>query len=325
MYRDVLVPLDGSTFSERALCYALPIARAARARVHLLLVHEPIARYAVEIAPTRMIDRWEDQQREREVRYVERRAMALRSAGVAAVAEIREGDAADELSRRAQTGVDLVVMSTHGRGGLERVWAGSVADHVMRHVRLPVLLVPPTLADRSAPPNALPLGVAEPPEIRPSHVVAATDGSPAAAEAVTHAVRLARLFGARVTLIRTVAPPRGPASPFIPHAAGLNEEVMERREAEAREFLDALAAAVTEPDTPVAVHVVRASHASRGILAACAEVGGDLLALGTHRRSRFVRAALGSVADGVVRGSPVPVLVAHLPEHSGGRAGDVAV
>jgi nucleotide-binding universal stress UspA family protein len=305
MYRDVLVPLDGSTFSERALSCALPIARLSAGTIRLLLVHEPIARYAVEIAPTRLIDRWEDRQRDREARYVEQRAMALRSAEVTVVAELQEGDAADEIARRAGAGVDLLVMSTHGRGGVDRIWAGSVADDVMRHVRLPLILVPPTGSDPS-PPS---VGSGAPVEIAPTHIVAATDGSPAAAGAVEHAARLARLFNARLTVVRAVTPPKAPGSPYVPHTASLNQEVMERREAAAREFLEGVTATI---DLPVSGRVVRASHAARGILAVSKDLGADLVAVGTHRRSRFARAALGSVADEVVRASTVPVLVAHL-------------
>jgi nucleotide-binding universal stress UspA family protein len=309
MYHHVLVPLDGSTFSERALSYAVPIARLSGATVHLLLVHEPIARYAVEIAPTRLIDRWEDRQREREARYVEQRALALRATGVAAEAEVHEGEAADEVARRAGAGVDLLVMSTHGRGGLERIWAGSVADDVMRHVRIPLLLVPPLAVDAAA--ETAPSGPSALAEVAPTHIVAATDGSPAAGAAVAHATRLARLFGARLTLVRAVTPPRAPASPYAPHAATLNQETMDRREADAQEFIEGVTATI---DIPVAGRVVRASHAARGILSLATELGADLVAVGTHRRSRFVRAALGSVADEVVRASPVPVLVAHLAE-----------
>jgi nucleotide-binding universal stress UspA family protein len=314
MYRDVLVPLDGSTFSERALSYALPLARLCGATVHLLLVHEPIARYAVEIAPTRLIDRWEDQQREREGRYLERTAIALRSAGVAAVAEVQEGDAAHELRRRAAVGVDLLIMSTHGRGGVERIWAGSVADDVMRHVRVPLLLVPPTLSGPVGTASALGTNGARWEEESPGHIVAATDGSPAAAEAVAQAVRLARLCEARLTLVRVVASPRAPSSTYVPHAASQNEQLLERREAEAEAFLADLASTI---EVQAARRVVRASHAARGILAAAQELQADIVAVGTHRRSRFARAALGSVADGVLRASSIPVLVAHLPEAHG--------
>jgi nucleotide-binding universal stress UspA family protein len=187
MYGDVLVPLDGSILSERALAYAVPIARHARATLHLFLVHEPIARYAVEIAPSRLIDRWETQQREREKRYVDRRAAVLRAEGMRAVGEVRDGSPAVELARRASSGVDLVVMSTSGRGGAGRGRVGDVAGRLIRQSAAPVLLIRPA----AGPP---PGGV-------PDHIVAATDGSVVGAAAVSEGTRLARAVGARFTII----------------------------------------------------------------------------------------------------------------------------
>jgi nucleotide-binding universal stress UspA family protein len=194
MYRDVLVPLDGSTHSERALAHAVPIARRVGAVLHLFLVHEPIARYAVEIAPNRMIDRWESQQRDREARYLERRAATLRAEGVAAVAEVREGDPALEVERRAAADVDLVIMSTCGRGGAGSDGPGSVAGRLIRRSPVPVLLARPCAGP--------------PPDGVPGHVVAATDGSAAGAAAVAEGTRFARVFSARLTLIDT-PPGRG--------------------------------------------------------------------------------------------------------------------
>jgi nucleotide-binding universal stress UspA family protein len=194
MYRDVLVPLDGSTHSERALAHAVPIARRVGAVLHLFLVHEPIARYAVEIAPNRLIDRWESQQRDREARYLERRAATLRAEGVGAVAEVREGDPSLEVERRAAADVDLVVMSTCGRGGAGSDGPGRVAGRLIRRSPVPILLARPCAGP--------------PPDGVPGHVVAATDGSAAGAAAVAEATRFARVFSARLTLIDT-PPGRG--------------------------------------------------------------------------------------------------------------------
>jgi nucleotide-binding universal stress UspA family protein len=242
MYRDVLVPLDGSTLAERALAHAVPLARRAGAVLHLFLVHEPIARYAVEIAPNRLIDRWESLQRDREARYIERRAATLRAEGLGAVSELREGDATIEIARRAASGVDLVVMSTRGRGGAGPGVPGSVTGRLIRQSPVPMLLVRPS----AGPPVE---GV-------PGHVVAATDGSPAGAAAVAEATRFARVFSARLTLI-DVPPGRG----------------------------------------------------GEGVLRAAEEAEANLLVVGTHRRGRLKRVVLGSVVDGLVRASRIPVLV----------------
>nr|NIU76715.1 universal stress protein [Gammaproteobacteria bacterium] len=206
-----------------------------------------------------------------------------------------------ELIDRARSDMDLAVLATHGRGGLERAWLGSVADAVVRHVRLPVLLVRPEDDRREA-------GEAE--EIVPRHILAATGGSAAGDASVREAARLARLMDARLTLLRVVSFPAGLASPYIPHAAEMDREVAESREEEARQALATLAGELEVP--AVETKIEWAYHPARGILEAVEEVGADLVAVGTHRSSRVARAVLGSVADKVVRASPVPVLVGHV-------------
>ncbi len=337
MYRDVLVPLDGSTFSERALAYALPIVRRSGGTVRLLLVHEPIARYAVEIAPTRLIDRWEDQQREREVRYLERRAMDLRALGVDASAEVIEGHPADEVVRRADKDTDLLVMSMQGRGGADRFRASTVADSVVRRVRLPVILVPRKTPDHAVAADALAVQGFDPREATVKHVIAATDGSPSARAAVQHAGHLAHVFDARLTIIRVVAP-TGPAPMAVPQFTVPEHRAVPGAEEPGPETgptkepgtghgalpdpdLGALAADDLGAlvDLPRFRRPVRASQAARRILAARADMRGDFLAIGTHRRRGLVRAALGSVTDQVLRGSTVPVLIVNLPRRSPDR------
>ncbi len=297
MYRRVLVPLDGSTFSEHALAWARPIARLAGADLTLTLVHAATYRYAVEMA-VMALDEWQTALHEREVDYLNERARRLRDDGIATRAALMEGEVAASIVDLSGRESDLVVMATHGRGGVERAWLGSVADNVVRHASVPVLLVRPENGE----------GV--PPDAAPRHVLAATDGTEAAEAAVDHAVALTRLFDARLTVLRVVSVPGGLASPYIPHAAEMDRDLSAAREREAEEGLAATQARLPA-DLNSRAHLVRAYHPARGILTAIDDLGCDLVAVGTHRRSTVARAVLGSVADKVVRASPVPVLVGH--------------
>ncbi|UCF18672.1 MAG: universal stress protein [Gemmatimonadota bacterium] len=298
MYGNVLVPVDGSTFSEHAIPHAGGIARRASARLHVVLVHAPVARHSAEIAPMPLLDDWEEHYRQKEARYLDELVRRLREQGVNAVAERLEGEVADRLVRRASSDADLIVMTTHGRAGLDRAWLGSVAEEVVHHVRLPVLLMKPAAAE------------AQSLDPRFEHILVATDGSEAAAGATDQAMQIARLFEARVTLLRVVSMPAGLSSPYIPHAARMDRETTDRRREEARSFLDELTARLGGT-APMDARVELAYHPARGILDAVEELGCDLVALGTHRRPRLARIVLGSVADKVVRASPVPVLVGH--------------
>ncbi len=297
MFRSVLVPLDGSTFSEHALAWARPIARKAEAEVTLALVQATLSRYPVEMAVL-ALDEWQKALQQRELEYLSRRSESLRSDGIAVHSALLEGDVADSLIEWAEGHADLVVMATHGRGGVERAWLGSVADSVVRHVSVPVLLVRPES------------GEATPPDARLRHVLAATDGTDAAEAAVDHAAALARLFDARLTVLRVVSVPSGLASPYIPHAAEMDRDVSREREREAEEGLAATRSRLP-PEVNTRVQLVKAYHPARGILTAIRDLDCDLVAVGTHRRSAVARAVLGSVADKVVRASPVPVLVGH--------------
>jgi nucleotide-binding universal stress UspA family protein len=140
------------------------------------------------------------------------------------------------------------------------------------------------------------------------HVLAATDGSEAASAAVDQAVALARLFDARLTLLRVVAFPAWLASPYIPHTAEMDREVVEQGKQEAER---ALAARAEQIDGGADTVVEVAFQPARGILTVAERLGCDLVAVGTDRRTVLGRAVLGSTADKVIRGSPIPVLVGH--------------
>lgn len=297
MYRKLLVPLDGSDFSEHALALARPIAHRAGSTLHLVLVHTPLALHTSDIAPIRLTEEWEDEHRETERRYLEGRAETLRAEGLDAVAELREGDVAREIEEAAEL-ADMLILATHGRGGLGRAWLGSVADTLIRHVETPIFVIRPEDDDASGPAP-----------VEPRHVLVATDGSDASVATVEHAAALARLFDARLTLLRVVAFPGGLASPYIPHTAEMDREAVERGDAEARRSLDALVGRFPELD--VHTRVSHAFHPARGILQSIDEVGCDVVAVGTRRRTALGRTVLGSTADKVVRASPVPVLVGH--------------
>jgi nucleotide-binding universal stress UspA family protein len=297
--REILVPLDGSGTAEWAVPTAVTIARRSGARLHLMLVHAPLAHLFPDVTAAGYLDDWEDRQKEEETRYVRGVASRLKEAGLRAVAETCTGDAADRLADRAAR-LDMVVMTPHGWAGPDRAWLGHVADAVVHHVRRPVLIA--RAEDTAAPEELTAVNGFR-------SVLVATDGSPAARAAEWHGEHMARLFGARLTLFRAVRAPTGPSSPYIPHAATLDREAVAQWEAEAREYVETRAGAIEGLDVDTRVDTTY--HAARAILEAAAETGADMLAVGTHRDSRLARAVLGSVADKVVRGAGVPVLIAH--------------
>ena len=139
MYKQILVTLDQSALAERALPHAVAIAKAFGATVHLVSV-VPVLDAETMIAAGIAVD-WEGQtQTARE--YMGGIRKRVMSDGVEAEWDVCQGDIAEEILRYCeQQDCDLICMCTHGRSGLGRWVYGSIADRVLRHAQVPVLLV----------------------------------------------------------------------------------------------------------------------------------------------------------------------------------------
>jgi len=146
MYQKILVPLDGSEFSECVLNHVKAIATECHVpQVVLLGVAEPISYqvyYMVGIE-----DRVRDMQKETE-KYVEsylsKAADSLKEDGIAVQTVVVSGRPAEQILDYANKNqVDLIIMSTHGRSGVSRWVIGSVTDKVVRHSVTPVLTISP--------------------------------------------------------------------------------------------------------------------------------------------------------------------------------------
>lgn len=142
----ILLPTDFSDCASFALPYAAGIARATGASLLCLHVVEtavPAVGYAGMSEPLPIGDLSEqlEDSAERELPKI---AAGEACAGLNVEEEIVHGDAATEIVRVAkERGVDLIVVSSHGRTGLGRILFGSTAEAVVRHATCPVLVVKP--------------------------------------------------------------------------------------------------------------------------------------------------------------------------------------
>ncbi len=156
MFNDILVPLDGSELSERALPMAQNLAQSYDATVHLIHVisrenEYSAARGAESIMVTELemetVRRLNEDRLNRGRKYVDQVGSQLSGAGVKVESQdaIKEGDAAQNIVDHVKDHhINLVVMSTHGHGGVRRLLMGSVTDRVIRSCEAPVLVVPCT-------------------------------------------------------------------------------------------------------------------------------------------------------------------------------------
>ena len=144
--RTILLPTDFSGCANYALVYAAAIARAVRAKIICIYVLEPMVPAVgytglADPMPIADISEQLEDSAERELPQVVQ-SEELRGLEVEEV--ITHGDASAEIVRvAAERGVDLIVISSHGRTGLGRIIFGSTAEAVVRHASCPVLVVKP--------------------------------------------------------------------------------------------------------------------------------------------------------------------------------------
>jgi nucleotide-binding universal stress UspA family protein len=284
-HQPILVPLDGSALSEAALPYASAIARALHQPLRLISVLTPsdFPLFAQEIRTD--VDR-----------YLEDKVSALRADGTGATWESIDGTPVLELLRLSGSGtISMIVMATHGRGGLQRWALGSVADKVMRASSIATLLVRP--GEGGPPAGAVVL----------RRLLVPLDGSPLSEAAIEPAVELARAAKAELMLYRVeewmiTKLALAAESSYIPNISQLDDEA----EAAAVEYLAGLQGRIPKD---VSSHIVVERGPVAPLLESFAnERAIDLVVMSTHGRSGFMRFAIGSKADVLVRAG-VPTLL----------------
>jgi len=145
LYKKVLVTLDGSKLSETALPHAETVARGCKQpQVILLRVVEPVAVPYGEAATGisfEQIKAAEAAEKKKAGKYLEKMAARFTAQGIKTSAKILTGNASEAIVDFIdKNNIDLVILATHGRSGVSRWIWGSVADRVLRHVCIPVLM-----------------------------------------------------------------------------------------------------------------------------------------------------------------------------------------
>ena len=294
----ILVPLDGSDFAEGALSTAVALAMRDGAKLQLLCVvpTEPPFGFTDEA----MQVGWVDEVKALQQDYMKQMAarVAARSEDLRVEASVSVGNVGATIREVSDTlDADLVILTTHGRGAFGRVWLGSTADQLLRCLERPVLLLPPTPAGEKP--------FAEDP-VR--QVLVPLDGSQAAEAALDALPLLLSASGDLKLTLASVVEDFSVPSGYPQHATatGLVEEERKRMTA----YLAAVSQRVEHKGMGVPeTHVLVADSAARGLLRFCRRTEVDAIALSTHGRGGVSRLLLGSVADKLIRGAGIPVLV----------------
>jgi nucleotide-binding universal stress UspA family protein len=302
MYKTIMVPLDGFVTAEDALPLAARMAVASRARVHVVHAVDLMTRppYA-EDAPS---DEWwsggASRYAEAYLNHIVEELVDTYDVRVTR-ALVDAPLAASLMGEAYRVHAGLLVMTTHGRSAAGRVWMGSVADEIIRRYEAPMLVL------RSNE-QSNPLADAK----RFKKILVPLDGSRLAEQILPHARQLARVDGAALTLLHVGRPHWTPVSvlPFV-YASDVAPMATAEIDFEgpAREYLDDVATTGKATDPCFTDVRITDAQPALAILDYAKANDFDAIAITTHGHGGLRRLLLGSVADKVVRGADVPVLV----------------
>lgn len=282
MYDTILFPTDGSDTAASVIEYAIGVADEHDAAIHVLYVadtdRDSLANVRGEIV---------DSLTQVGERAVAETAERVREHGVTVHTSVLQGDPSRTIVDYAgEVDADLLVMSTHGRRGVERALLGSVTERVVNTAPVPVLVVNPD-TDRARYPA--------------SDLLVPTDGSPGAERALAEGIDIAAATGATLHLLHVVE--TGTLGPDV-RTVVQDEAVNERAE----EIVEA-ARTTAEESVDDVVDSIAHGHAHRGIRDYTEDEDIDLLVLGTQGQTEFGWYALGGVSSKLVRSSPVPLVM----------------
>ncbi|MFC4245420.1 universal stress protein [Natribaculum luteum] len=292
MFDALLFPTDGSDGAADVFEHVLDVAAAHDSTVHVLNVADTMRDSVTRIQGT-VIDTLE-QEGEQIVRDAAERA---EQRGVSTVTDVRQGEPYGTIVDYADArDVDLVVMPTHGRQGLERLLLGSTTERVVRRSDVPVLTIRPGTADDLQYPY--------------EDVLVPTDGSNCASQALAMGVDVATAEDAALHLLSVITV----TSLGVDVRSDLQLSMLEESATDLLE--DAAEFAADAGIEPVSKTIEHGSSIHEAILSYIGDHDVGLVVVGTHGRTGFDRYMLGSVTESLVRTSPIPVLTVREPADS---------
>ena len=299
---NVLVATDFGPTSTAALAYGRALARTFDASLHVLHVVDnfflratPSDPHAVVTAKTQALhDELTDDDRD--------------SLRVTAAVKISD-DVADAITGYARIqAINVIVVGTHGRTGMQQLLVGSVAERVVRTAPCPVITI-----REHEPAIVRAHQKSEAAMITLKNILVATDFSEPSDAALSYGRELARTFGAKICVAHVVddvlTRAYGAADGFVFADPTLQDDV----EAAALHHLQGL---IVGDDALRAEPVILRSNTPAFAIVDYARAHDiDLIVMGTHGRGAVAHLLMGSVAERVVRTAPCPVLTVRHPEH----------
>jgi nucleotide-binding universal stress UspA family protein len=230
--------------------------------------------------------------REAATKYLEEHVREIVPAGVSVKRELLAGSAASGIEEATEAAAaDLVVLGTHGRGGIPRWLLGSVAERALRMASRPTLVVR-QVEGRDVEPEL-------------QEILCPMNESACAMKAFHVAFAAARIFGAKLTVLTVVESPGGQEAP------GDLARAVEALRARVRQDLGPSAEADLADIQFEAV--ARQGDAAEQVIQLSRDAGIDLIVLGAQHKTFFDSTVIGLTTDRVTRHAPCPELVVPLP------------
>ena len=300
MYKVIMAPTEGSDSERSALAVAVKLAQ--RFEADLRLVRVETAPLVIETVPRppvlEITEQTLHEERIARLRKLEALGTELRALGdIRVMTALEDGPVGPTLrDYAAKFNVDLIVMSSHSRGGLKRLTLGSVTDYLIRHTNIPVLVVkqPATFVGASFQQTV-------------SRIVVPLDGSALAEQILPAVASLALRLNSTVSLLQVLTPLTYAQKEIMqPGLPWWDADI-----AAADSYLARAASYLTEEGVAVSKDVILSENVPTAILDYATRTRADLIAIATSGSGGMSRFVFGTVADEVTRKSTASLLVFH--------------
>jgi nucleotide-binding universal stress UspA family protein len=294
MFENILVPLDGSSLAECVLPHAVGVARAFGSKITLLQVLErvraqggsqfvdPLGWYIGEAESRAYLDSW---------------AARLQEAGLQVDTVLLEGKAARRIIEHTHDqGVDLVMLSSHGRSGLSDWNVSSIVQKIILRAFVPVMVV------RAYQPNHGGLA-----DLRYKRLLVPLDCSQRAECVLPLASTLARYHESELLVVHVVSRPQMPRrAPLSPEDKDLVNQITERNRQEAEKYLDQVSSWL---DVEIETRLLVSDNAAATLHDLVDQEEIDLVIFAAHGHSGGTKWPYGSTVVNFIGYGTTPLLI----------------
>ncbi|WP_346840102.1 universal stress protein [Microbulbifer sp. SAOS-129_SWC] len=292
-FHHILLPLDGSSVAEEAIAHAVSVARGCGADLHLLHVQKPpshLEEHGIDPVEWRL-------RRAEITSYLKRLGEGISAGGVEVEITLREGRPAEQIVEYCdEAEIDLIVLTSYGRGGVSRFHFGSTAQKVFSGSGRSFMIVRPGAVNNDKDKHY-------------QRILVSVDGSHRAEWVACQVAAMVRGQEAELILLETIAVPDMPRRmPITREEHATREKFVESNRRAAQTYLEEMARQL-ENGIKVRSRLEVTRNQAECICTTATEENVDLIAISAHDWQSGVQRVTGNLCQTVMCHSPLPVLV----------------